>query len=113
GLRPLVQLIRASQLLDPALAHDGDGVGHRHGLFLVMRDVDEGDPDVVLDRLQFELHLLAELQVERSERLVEEQDAGTVYERARERHALLLATGELARLAVLEALEPDEYEDLL
>ena len=32
-------------------------------------------PSVVLDALQLELHLLAELQVERAERLVEEEHA--------------------------------------
>ncbi len=47
-------------------------------------------PDVALDALQLHLELLAELQVEGAERLVEEQHLGTVHERARERHALLL-----------------------
>ena len=73
-----------------------------------MRDVDEGDPEVVLDRLQLELHLLAQLQVERAERLVEQQHLRPVDERPRERDPLLLAAGELARLARAEALETDE-----
>jgi hypothetical protein len=41
-----------------------------------VRDVDEGEADVLLDPLQLDLHLLAQLQVERAERLVEEQHAG-------------------------------------
>ena len=86
-----------------ARVHDRDRVGHRHGLLLVVRHVDERDAEVVLKRLELELHLLAELQVERSERLVEEQDARAVDERAGERDALLLAARELPRLAPLEA----------
>ena len=77
-----------------------------------MRDVDERDPDLVLDPLQLELHLLAQLQVERAERLVEEQHARVVDERAGERDALLLAAGELARLPVSPPREVDELEDL-
>ena len=75
-----------------------------------MRDVDERDPDLVLDPLQLELHLLAELQVERAERLVEQQHPRVVDDRARERDALLLAAGELRRLALLAAREVDELE---
>ena len=69
-------------------------------------------PDVVLDRLQLELHLMPELQVERSERLVQQKHARLVDERARKSDALLLATGELPGLPGLEAMEVDEREDL-
>ena len=56
--------------------------------------------------LQLELHLLAQLQVERAERLVEKQHLRLVDERARERDALLLAAGELARLPLLQPARP-------
>ena len=79
-------------------------VGHRHRLLLVVRDVDERDAELVLDRLQLELHLLAQLQVERAERLVQQQDARTVDESAGERDPLLLAAGELPRLPLTQAL---------
>ena len=46
-----------------------------------MGHVDEGDADLLLDGLQLDLHLLAELEVERAERLVEEQDARPVDQR--------------------------------
>jgi hypothetical protein len=48
-------------------------------------------------------NLLAQLQVERAERLVEEQHRGVVDERAGQRDALLLAAGELARAGALAA----------
>ena len=71
-----------------------------------MRDVDEGDAHLALDRAQLVLHLLAQLQVERAQRLVEQQHARAVDERARQRHALALAAGELAGAAALVAAEP-------
>ena len=87
GARRLVQLRRRAELLDLARVHDRDRVGHRHRLFLVVRDVDERDADLVLDALQLELHLLAELHVERAERLVEQEHARAIDERAQARPA--------------------------
>ena len=51
----------------------------------------------MLDLVELDLHLLAQLEVERAEGLVEQQDARPVHERARERDALALAAGQLAR----------------
>src|SRR5215208_5644739 len=51
----------SSALLDPALVEDRDPIRHREGLLLVMGHVDEGDPDLVLDQVQLDLHLLAQL----------------------------------------------------
>ena len=61
-----------------------------------MGDVDERDADLALDAHQLELHLLAQLEVERAERLVEQQHRGFVDERPGQRDALLLAARELA-----------------
>ena len=97
---PLVDLLGIGQLLDHAAVHDRDAVGHRERLLLVVRHVDERDADVALDALELDLQLLAQLEVERAERLVEQQHGGPVHERAREGDALLLAAGELARLAL-------------
>ena len=69
----VVDLAGRAELVDPALVHDRDAVGHGHRLLLVVRDHDEGDADVALDRLELDLHGLAELQVQRAERLVEQQ----------------------------------------
>ena len=77
-----------------------------------MRDVHERDADVLLDPLELELELLAQPQVERAERLVEQQRARPVHERAGERHALLLAAGELRRLAPAVLAELDHLQRL-
>jgi hypothetical protein len=60
-----------------------------------------------LQRLQEELHLLAELQVERPERFVEEQHGRLVHERARERDPLALAARELLRLPSAQPGQPN------
>ena len=94
------------------MVHDSDAIGHRHRFFLVVGHEDEGDPDLLLDALELDLHLLAQLQVECAERLVEQQDRRPVDERPGERHTLGLATGQLGRLATLVAWELDQIEHL-
>ena len=69
-------------------------------------------PRSLLQRLQEDLHLLAELQVERAERLVEEQHLRPVDDRARERDALALAARELHRLAAAVAVEAHHPQHL-
>ena len=93
--RVLVDVRRRADLLDAPVAEHGHSVAHGERLLLVVGHVDERDADLALDRAQLLLHLLAQLQVERAQRLVEEQHAGTVHERARERDALALAAREL------------------
>ena len=77
-----------------------------------MGHVHERDPDLALEGLELELHLLAELEVERAERLVEEEHGRAVDEGPGERDALLLAAGHLPGPAPLVAAEPDELERL-
>ena len=105
--RAIVDVARRTDLVDPAGVHHGDAVGHRHRLFLVVRHEDQRDAELLLQLLELELHALAQLAVERGERLVAQQHARPDHDRARQRDALLLAAGELRRTAILVALERD------
>src|ERR671931_1601389 len=109
----LVHLRGRADLLDASLVEDGETVAHRQRLVLVVRDVDERDPEVLLKALEEELHLLAQLQVERTERLVEKQHLRAVDECAREGDPLALPTRELDRLSLAETLEPHPAQNLL
>src|SRR6185437_12682669 len=97
--RLLIYLDRGSELLDLAAVEDGEAVAHRQRLLLVVGDVDEGDPDLALDPLELELHLLAKLGVERAQGLIEEEYLGLVEDRPGQRDPLALAAGQLHRLA--------------
>ena len=110
--RSLVELGRLALLLDPPVVHDDDDVRHRQRLLLVVGHVHERDPDLLLERLELELHLLAQLEVERAERLVEEEDGRVVDERPGERDTLLLAAGQLPGAAGAVARQPHELERL-
>jgi hypothetical protein len=95
SLRVLVHLLGRAELLDPSGVHHRQPVGHRQGLLLVVRDVEERDADLLLQRFQLELKGLPELRVERTEGLVKQEDRRVEDERSREGDPLLLASREL------------------
>jgi hypothetical protein len=76
-------------------------------------DVDERDANLTLNPLEFELHCVAQLEIECAERFVEQQGAGVVHQRARQRDALLLAAGQLRGLALGEVGQPHDLDDLV
>lgn len=59
--RLVVDHFRCADLLDVALVHDDDGVGHGEGFLLVVRNEDKGDAELVFQADQLILHFLAEL----------------------------------------------------
>ena len=62
------------------------------------------------DPLQLQVEAFARHGVERAERFVHEQHRGVVDEASRDGHALLHSSGELPRIAVLEAAQPHQRE---
>ena len=110
--REAVDLRRLVELLHAAVVHHRDPVRQRERLGLVVRHVDERDADLLLHVDELDLHLLAQLGVERRQRLVEQQHRRMRDERAGDRDALLLAARELVRIALAEAREPHVLERL-
>ena len=99
------------ELDDLAVAHDGDQIGQRHRLFLVVRHEDAGRAELEVEVLDLGAHPAAQGGVEVAERLVEQEDRGLLDERPAERHALLLAARELARLAAQEMPDVEHVGD--
>ena len=64
-------------------------------------------------RLELDLHLLAQLEVEGAERLVEQQHPGPVHQGPGQGDPLPLAAGQLPRPPAAEPLEPDRGQRLL
>ena len=111
--RLIIYIDRRADLLDAPFRHDDDGVGHAQRLLLIVRDEHERDAGGLLDVLELLLHVLAQLQVERGERLVEQQHARTAHECTRDGDALLLAAGQTRDVAPLKARELDERKHLV
>src|SRR5262249_18410119 len=79
-------------------------------LALIVSHIDDRHVDHAVELLQLDLHVLAELLVEGSQRLVHENQAWLEDERSRERHPLLLAARELRRSAIAKLPQPDDVE---
>lgn len=75
-----------------------------------MGDEDEGDADLVLQGLEFQLHLLAQLCVQGTEGFVEQQHPGAADQSPGEGDPLTLAAGELCGTSGAVALQADPGE---
>ncbi|MNG93382.1 hypothetical protein D3C79_523480 [compost metagenome] len=84
----------------------------RHGqrLALVMGHVDHGDAQALVDVLDLHLHMFTQLLVERAERFVHQHQLGLEHQRPGQGHALLLATRQLAGVALGEGIELDHVQ---
>ena len=108
--RAFIEVAARADLDDPAVPHDRDPVRHHECFFLVMRDVDCRPWPGDVHAADFELNVLAQLAVERAERLIHQQSIRLDDHGARERDTLLLSAGKLADGAAFEARELDLLE---
>ena len=113
GQRFLVDLLRCPELDDPATVHDGEPGRHLEGFLLVVGDEDEGDADLALQRGQLRPQRVAELRVERAQRLVEEQDRRFEDQGPGQGDALLLSSRHLVGATPGVLGEPDQLQRLL
>ena len=111
--RPVVDILRRSELLHDAAIHHRDLVGHRHSLELVVRDVDGGGADAVVELAQLVNHQVAKLRVERAERLIHQEDLRPPHDGAAQRDALAVAAGKPGDRAVEDVVDPEEPRRLL
>ena len=89
---------------EPVVQH-GHAMGQRHGLDLVVGDVDRGDGELMLHMLELGAHMAAQLGIEIGQRLVHQEGGRTAHDGPGQRHALALAAGELARKALQQGIE--------
>lgn len=110
--RRFVDFLRRAELFDPAQFHYRQAVRQAHGLALVVRHVQECDADLVVNQVQFNEHALAELEVQRGQRLVQQQHPRLVHQRPRDRHPLFLAARNLVGLLPRLILHLDQGQHL-
>ena len=78
------------ELLYLAQVEESDPVSEGKGFFLVVRDEDRRQAELVVDLAESAPKLAANLRVERPERFIEKKDSRVARERPRERNALAL-----------------------
>ena len=80
-------------------------VRHGHGFGLVVGDVHHSEAKLVVQALDFILQLLAQLFVQRRQRLIHQHQLGLEHQGSRYRHPLLLAARHLGWPAALETTQ--------
>ena len=108
----IVDVLGRTYLLDLSVLHDHDLIGHGQGLFLVMGHIDESNAYLLLYALKLILHLLAELQVQCPQRLIQKKHLGLIDQGPGYGHSLLLASGKQGHILLLKALQAYELQHL-
>ena len=98
--RMVEHLLRRTDLLDIAVLHDDDPVAQRHGLGLVVRDVDEGGVDALSELDDLGTHLVAKFCVQIGKRFVHQHDFRCADDRAADGDTLPLTAGQRLGLAL-------------
>ena len=105
--RRLIQRARGAILRDPCLVHHDDPVGDRQRLGLIVRDINHGQAERLLQRPDLVANVAAQPGVEVGQRLIEQQHARFQHHRPRQGHALLLTAGKFARQTAFQPGQPD------
>src|SRR6266568_8158019 len=95
---------------EPAVGEERDAIRKLLREGPLMRDHNDGHAERILKLSQQEENLFAVDAVEISRRLVGEQNCRTIYESARQRSALLLSPGKLARPVPPSRAKPHALE---
>src|SRR3984893_16947068 len=114
-----VSAARARQIVvhdvgDPARTwgHHDDTVGEENRFLDAVGDKQHGIAVAQPHPLQIKIHLLEGGGVQRTGRLVHQEETGVLYQRAADRHALAHSAGQLARIFLLEFGKPDRAQKL-
>ena len=90
GRRLVVQSVRRSDLNNGPMIEYRHAIGHCQRFALVVGHIDDGDAEHLVDLLQLDLHVLAQLLVERAKRFIHQNERRLEDQSARQRDALLL-----------------------
>ena len=102
-VRMIVKLERRAHLLDDAVMHHDDLVGHGHGLDLVVGDIDRRGLEPLMQFLDLGAHGDAQLGIEIRQRLVEQEHLRIAHDGAAHGDALALTAGQLPGITVEQA----------
>ena len=100
-------------MLNVSVRHNDYGIGHCQGFLLIVSYIDKGYAGLLLDILKLFLHILAELQVKRTERFVKQKHLRFVNERSGYRNPLLLTARQCCNVSLFKALEINELQHFL
>ena len=109
----VVDIGRRSYLLDFSLAHHHDGVAQGQCFFLVVGNIYEGDSQTIVHLLQLQLHVFSHLEVECSQRFIEQEYFRLVDDGTGDGDTLLLSTRKRVHIAVFVIAHVHHFQGTL
>src|SRR5471032_280071 len=103
--RLFVQHAGVGNLLDLAFVKHCHTIRHGQRLGLVMGDIHHRDAQALMQVLDLHLHVFAQLLVQCTQRLVHQDQLRLEHQCTRQSHTLLLAAGQLRRVAMGEGVQ--------
>lgn len=107
--RPPMDLGRRADLLDATVIDHRQSSAQGHGLFLIVGHVHGGHAPLGVDPLNLPPKLAAKVGIQMGERFIQEQNAGRSDEGPCQCHALPLASGELVRSSLEQAVDSQPF----
>jgi hypothetical protein len=92
-------------LLQHAALHHGNPRRERHCLDLVVRYIDDGGAESLMQLFDFGAHVQTQLRIQVGQGLIEQVKLGLARQRPPDGNALALASGKLARLAIEQVFD--------
>ncbi len=111
--RVVIHVSGRIELLHNAVFHDGDAVGQRHGLDLVMGHIHDGGGDALMQKLDFRTHLHAQLGIQVAQRFVEKENRRATGQCPAHGHPLSLPTGKLGGFPIQKLFDLEHLRDFL
>ena len=87
-----VQFCGSARLLYFSIAQDHNAIRHRHGLVLVMGDINSRHLEAAEELHEFRAHALAQARIQARKRFIQEEDARLCCQSTGNRDSLLLST---------------------
>ena len=112
-LRPFINIRRSADLADDPAIHDGDTVGHRQRLFLVVGDIHRGYIHPALDLLDGIPHFDTEFRVQIGQRFIHQKYLRPDDDRPRKGDTLLLPAGKRCGHTVFQVVDLHDLQDFI
>ena len=106
----VINILRRTDVLNLSFGHNDDFVGHGQGFFLIVSDINKGNAQLFMHILQFKLHFLAHLQIQRAQRLVQQKNLRLVDDGAGNGDSLLLTAGQSLDGTGFKALQINNFQ---
>ena len=103
-------LLGRADLLDLPLAHDHNPIRHSQGLRLIVGHVEDGASHLPVQAADLPAHLDFQGGIQVGQRLIHQEKGRLVGQRPGDGHPLLLASGELRRIAILQFFHAHQPE---